>query len=340
MAVEERIWRAPGHSYLRVFAAQAGVTPRGQSRRLQRALSDFGSEHSFRQSCQRLKEHYGFALGPSAVRGTTLRHAARATRQLERHYAENFRLLPGKGPAHIVAQTDGTMICTVAAGRPRNARRPRQWKEMRLSAARAQGREEARYAAGFTTVAQTGRRMAHCARDAGWALESRIHVVADGAEWIRLQCREVFGDQADVLVDFYHVSEYLAAAAPACHPKAERTWLRTQQKRLKRGAAPQVLQAMRGHEEPEATPEDQAPVRAAIRYLTHRLDQLDYPAALAKELPIGSGLIESGHKHVLQARLKQAGSAWNPDNAHAIAQLRVLRSNSLWDAFWPSSLAA
>ena len=135
------------------------------------------------------------------------------------------------------------------------------------------------------------------------------------------------------------MSEYLAAAAPACHPKAERTWLRTQQKRLKPGAAPQVLQAMRGHEEAEATPKDQAPVRAAIGYLTHRLDQLDYPAALAKELPIGSGLIESGHKHVLQARLKQAGSAWNPDNAHAIAQLRVLRSNSLWDAFWPSSLA-
>ena len=68
---------------------------------------------------------------------------------------------------------------------------------------------------------------------------------------------------------FHHVSEYLAAAAPACHPKAERTWLpfgrlRTYgapgQKRLKRGAAPPVLQAMRGHEEAEGTPEDQAPV--------------------------------------------------------------------------------
>jgi hypothetical protein len=37
----------------------------------------------------------------------------------------------------------------------------------------------------------------NAAREAGWALESRIHVVGDGAEWIRLQTREVFGDQAN-----------------------------------------------------------------------------------------------------------------------------------------------
>jgi hypothetical protein len=97
---------------------------------------------------------------------------------------------------------------------------------------------------------------------------------------------------------------------------------------------------MRGHEESAATPQDQAPVRAALRYLSRRREQLDYQAALAKELPIGSGLIESGHKHVLQARLKQTGSAWNPDHAHALAQLRVLRANSLWDDFWASNIAA
>ena len=182
--------------------------------------------------------------------------------------------------------------------------------------------------------------MAHCARAAGWALESRIHLIADGAEWIWLQAKEVFGDQCDFLLDFYHVSEYLAAAAASCRPSNEKSWLRTQQKRLKRGASPQVLQTLGEHQESAETPEDQAPVRAAIRSLSRRREQLDDKAALAKELPIGSGLIESGHKHVLQARLKQTGSAWNPENAHGLAQLRVLRSNSLWDDFWASNLAA
>lgn len=152
------------------------------------------------------------------------------------------------------------------------------------------------------------------ARGAGWGLRSHIHVVADGAEWISLQSREVFGSQATVLTDFYHGSQYLPAAGPVCRPGAPRPWLHTQQKRLKRGAL--------------------APVRAARRDLENRRAALDYAGAIARQLPIGSGLIESGHKHVLHARLKGAGTAWLPANAAAIAQLRVLRANQHWDAFW------
>jgi hypothetical protein len=40
------------------------------------------------------------------------------------------------------------MICTVAPGK-RNGERPREWKEMRLAAAQAQGKEETFYAATF-----------------------------------------------------------------------------------------------------------------------------------------------------------------------------------------------
>jgi len=323
VSLEERIWRDPAESYLRPFAAVAKVRARGKSRRLQRVLCDFGVE-----------------LNTSAVRAATLGHAARAAGQLEAHYAQSFRVLPRSGPSHVIAETDGSMICTVAPGRRRQAPRPREWKEMRLSAARAHGSVESSYAAGFHSVEETGRRWGHCARDAGWALESRIHVVADGAEWIRLQSREVFGEQAEVLVDFYHVSEYLAAAAPICRPKAPRAWLHTQQKRLRRGAAALVFEALEPFREPASVAEEEAPVRAAWRYLDKRRACLDYPAALARELPIGSGLIESGHKHVLHARLKRPGSAWLPAHADALAQLRVLRANRQWDDFWQTRHAA
>ena len=314
------------------------MSARGKSRRLQRALCDFGAEHSFAQGNRRLREHYGFDLNASAVREVTLGHSAQVSRQLGEDYAETFRTLPRQGPAHVVAETDGSFVCTVGPGR-RKGPRPREWKEIRLSAARAQGALDAHYAAGFHSVAETGRRWGHCAREAGWALESRIHVVADGAEWIALQSREVFGDQADVLVDFYHVSEYLAAAAAVCRPASPRSWLQTQQKRLRRGAPLQVLATMEPFAEAGDGGED-PPVRAAIRYLRHRLEHLDYPGAISRELPIGSGLIESGHKHVLQARLKKAGSAWLPANADALAQLRVLRANQQWDAYWEDHRAA
>ena len=84
------------------------------------------------------------------------------------------------------------------------------------------------------------------------------------------------------------------------------------------------------HREAPGVADENAPVRAAHRYLGNRPDTLDYAAAIAAGLPIGSGLIESGHKHVLQARLKLPGCAWLPSNAESIAQLRVVRSNDRW----------
>ena len=103
---------------------------------------------------------------------------------------------------------------------------------------------------------------------------------------------------------------------------------------LKRGALGKVIDALAENLESPGTPEELAPVRNGYRYLTNRADCLDYPRALRLGLPIGSGMIESGHRHVLQARLKKAGAAWLITNADRIANLRVLRANGQWLSLW------
>lgn len=333
MEVIERIWCSPAQSYLRPLPQRLGVTPRGQSRRLERAVTDFGCEHSFARAAQSVEEHYGFAMGATAVRATTLEHAGRARERLQQEYQQPFRILPAQGAEHVIAEADGTMICTVEPG-PRKGRRPRDWKEMRLVAAQAKDSATTVYAATFASVEETGRRWGHCARQAGWGLNSRIHTVGDGADWIRLQSREVFQQQGVFLCDFFHVSEYLAAAAPMCRADRPEAWRRTQQKRLRRGAVPQVMEALAPFLEPEGTAEEDAPVRNGYRYLNNRLDCLDYPKALLLGLPIGSGMIESGHRHILHARLKKAGAAWLRDHADQIGHLRALRANGHWDSLW------
>ena len=95
-----------------------------------------------------------------------------------------------------------------------------------------------------------------------------------------------------------------------------------------------MISALAEHLETEGTPDEEAPVRNGHRYLTNRTEYLDYPRALALGLPIGSGMIESGHRHVLHARLKKAGTAWLPDTADQIAHLRVLRANHQWLSLW------
>jgi len=333
VAVVDRVWRSQSQSYIRPLPGRLGVTPRGRSWRLERVLTDFGCEHSFARAAESVLEHYGFEIGISAVRDSTLAHAQRARAQLEEQYAQPFRILPAVAQTHVIAEADGTMICTVQPG-SRKGPRPRQWQEMRLVAAQAKDSSTTVYGATLGSVAETGRRWGHVTRQAGWGLNSRIHTVGDGAEWIPLQSREVFGEQAHFLCDFFHVSEYLAAAAPLCRPNQPDQWRHTQQQRLKRGAAPQVIAALAEHLEPQATRDEEAPVRQGHRYLSNRLDALDYPGALALGLPIGSGLIESGHRHVLQARLKKAGTAWLPDHADQIAHLRVLRANNQWLSIW------
>ena len=331
--MRDRIWRSQNQNYLRPLPERLGVTPRGRSRRLDRVLTDFGSGHSFARAAGSVMEHYGFEIGVSAVRTATLAHAQRAREKLAAEYQQPFRVLPALGAEHVIAQAAGTMICTVASG-PRKGKRPREWKEMRLVAAQAKDTTTTVYGATFGSVAETGRRWGHCTRQAGWGLNSQIHAVGDGADWIRLQSQEVFGAQANFLCDFFHVSEYLGAAAPSCRPAQPDQWRRTQQKRLKRGDVALVIAALAEHLEAEATPEAEAPVRSGYRYLSNRLACLDYPRALALGLPIGSGMIESGHRHVLQARLKKAGAAWLPDHADQIAHLRVLRANEQWLSLW------
>lgn len=336
--LEELTLRTATLHWLRPFARRAGVSCRGKSARLQRAMADFGIEKSFASGNRQLWEHYGFGLHASAIRAATLLHAQRAEQMLRAEYEQPYRTLPGKAAgaaAVLIAEADGSMLCTVPEGRARKGARPRQWQEIRLLAAQPQGSVQATYAATFQSVQEAGQRWAHTAKQAGRALASPIHVVCDGAEWIALQARAVFGADATLLTDYYHVSEYLAAAAPACRPAQPEQWRRTQQKRLLRGASAQVIEELAGQREALEVAEENSPVRAAHRYLSNRPDTLDYPAAIAVGLPIGSGLIESGHKHVLQARLKLPGCAWLPSNAESIAQLRVLRSNNRWSELWP-----
>jgi len=331
--VRDRVWRSATQSYVRPLPKRLGVTARGHSRRLERVLTDFGCEHSFAKAAGSVQEHYGFEIGASAVRTVTLEHAQRAKQQLEQGYAQSFRILPKVGAEEVIAEADGTMICTVEAGK-REGKRPRESKEIKLVAAQAHQSATTVYGATFTSVEAAGRRLGHCAREAGWGLNSHIHAVGDGAEWIQLQSREVFGEQGSFLCDFYHVSEYLAAAAKSSQGQKAAPWRKTQQKRLKRGAAEKVIETLEPYLEPEETPEEEAPVRNAHRYLTNRTDCLDYPRAIKLGLPIGSGMIESGHRHVLQARLKKAGAAWLQDHADQIAHLRVLRANRQWESLW------
>ena len=138
------------------------------------------------------------------------------------------------------------------------------------------------------------------------------------------------------MIDFYHVCEYLSAAAKAIVPNATAvdTWVEAQKDALKTGRLDQVLAALAGYIEAPEIDNDQAPVRQCHRYLSDRRDQLNYRDTLAKDLPIGSGEIESAHRYIAQQRLKRPGAWWRVEHAEYMLALRITRRNGDWEAYW------
>ncbi len=80
--------------------------------------------------------------------------------------------------------------------------------------------------------------------------------------------------------------------------------------------------------------ERKAAVVAASRYIENHRQYLDYRGALEKGLPIGSGEVESGHRVVVQKRLKISGAWWNPKQAEKMLALQECRANGEWEAYW------
>ena len=96
----------------------------------------------------------------------------------------------------------------------------------------------------------------------------------------------------------------------------------------------QVINSLEMFMENPDVPGDQAPVRACLRYINNRPCQFSYKRALEEELPIGSGEVESAHRHVIQDRLKRSGAWWTEENAQRMLNLRTLRANANWGSYW------
>ena len=316
---------------LRPFSSGARIKTRGYSQPLQRRITDYGADVPFGKIPAKLKEHYGIEVPVSSARVITESHAARI---LE---SESLRdEIPEDGASGtIIAEVDGTLIpIRLQSTEGAEKKRECKYKEARLSLAHAKGATEPVFGATLGEPEEAGKHILHCALSVGFNQNSTVHCVGDGAPWIATQIGLVFGTYGSFLIDFYHLCEYLAAAASSCAPGDSSAWIEQQQQRLKRNQTSKVIDALEPHLEADSVPDEKAPVRRCYRYLVNRPGQFDYKTAIESDLPIGSGEVESAHRYVIQERLKKTGAWWNPEQASNMLALRTLRANRGWDNYW------
>ena len=79
-------------------------------------------------------------------------------------------------------------------------------------------------------------------------------------------------------------------------------------------------------------------VEAHLDYLRKRATLMQYPAFRQQGWPIGSGMVESANKNVVEARLKGAGMHWERKHVNSMLALRMAVCNDRWQEMWQKAL--
>ncbi|MCP4348241.1 MAG: hypothetical protein GY795_22360 [Desulfobacterales bacterium] len=317
---------------------------RGYSQPLQRRVTDFGADVPFGKVSGKLEEHYGISIPYSAAHDITEKHAKEIK---DNEILRN--VIPGEpGVESVIAETDGTMVPVtdtadkVTEGEPADRRKTGKgrWKEARLTLTHPEGSVNPFFGCTPGGPDEAGDQLLNCAIRSGLGQDTKVHCVGDGALRIAGQADRVFGVQAEFLIDFYHLCDYLSSASKICAPDDYPSFFDRQKQLMKENQMSAVLEELRPYIEPDSVPDEKAPVRCCHRYIRNRPGQFDYKGASENGLPIGSGEIESARRYIIQNRLKIAGARWKEDNAQNMISLRVLRANGDWEDYWGNNKAA
>jgi hypothetical protein len=166
----------------------------------------------------------------------------------------------------------------------------------------------------------------------------KVAAVNDGAEWIQgfldYHCPE-----AVRILDFPHAAERVCQIGDVVLGEgsaATATWRTEQLHQLKHNGASDLFPKLRAF----ATAHLSVPlISENLAYLEKRVAQMQYPTFQAQGWPIGSGVVESGNKVVVEARLKGAGMHWARASVNPMLSLRNAVCNDRWEEAWQQSSA-
>lgn len=145
------------------------------------------------------------------------------------------------------------------------------------------------------------------------------------------------------LLDFFHLTEYLAKVAYAAYPgktdKPKRqTWLHQRCKQLKHdvGAVETLITEMEKlARKISLTDKVKDDLKAALTYFTNHRQMMDYATHIEQHLPIGCGVTEAACKTLVKQRLCNSGIRWKERGAKLILSLRALaQTQGRWTQFW------
>jgi hypothetical protein len=322
-----------------------GLAPYQQtSTGLTRWQAALGAVTTFREAARLLAELAGVEVGSETLRtqaeriGTELEGQARGAMACVEQTHEPPVGEHDPAPGMLVIETDGVMVRyrdRHLDGAPVEG----DWHEVKVGLAGGwqQGhlRQPSYVAAREPAGAFTRRLGTEAARRGaldvvrwhpwdGTPAELRpVVVLGDGAKWIWEHVATLFGEERTEIVDWYHASEHIWTVAKAVHgddTPETKAWAKIALDHLWQTGAKPVLKWFDATR-PGST-EATAIVQRERGYFTANAARMQYASFRERHLPIGSGAVEASAKHLVQQRMKRAGSRWSDLGARAILDLR------------------
>lgn len=166
-------------------------------------------------------------------------------------------------------------------------------------------------------------------RRRGFDKAKRQVVIGDGAKWIWNIADEQFPDAVQI-IDLFHAKGTISNAAKAIFGTESELggqWAKTCRDELEAGKLESITEKL------EAFTENRKEARQCREYLITNRSRLNYPRFRKLGLCTSSGIVESGCKHVIGARVKQSGMHWTVRGANDIIALRCFKFSDRFDAF-------
>jgi hypothetical protein len=176
----------------------------------------------------------------------------------------------------------------------------------------------------------------------GIAQAEIVVLVGDGAPWIwnnippllrELGCRP---EQIVQVLDYPHAVEHIYQLAEALFGDTAKgkAWAEKWAKKFKKGQAQNLVAEIQRYLV-DKVGEDLDTVRIQYGYFqNHQTNgRLDYARFKAQKLPVGSGVVESLIRQVVNLRLKSSGKNWLEENAEAFVHARCQWAAHQWSDF-------
>lgn len=166
----------------------------------------------------------------------------------------------------------------------------------------------------------------------------QVCAVTDGADWLQ-GFVDLHRSDAVRILDFPHAAEHVSNLLEALEKMRHHfpTQMLERCLHVLKHRGPRSLLRMSLRLSPELA--EQVGVREHLGYLRKREALMQYPQFQRQGWPIGSGMVESANKLVVEARLKGAGMHWERSHVNPLLALRNGVCNQRWQETWHLAVA-